>query len=271
MNTQRIIVLSFAIVAAGGAAFLVRGMLGGGAQVAAAKPAPQLAMSEVLVANVNLTPGQPLTTEQIRWQKWPTSNVDPSFLTHEGASSEDQIVKGTVVRAPVLAGQPITRTSILHGDVSGFMAATLGEGMRAISMPISTDSSAGGFILPNDRVDVILTRKPEGGGNRSIAKTILSNLRILAVDQTYRQEKDTRTVIGKTATVEVSPEQAEVIAAAGQSGQLSLALRPLSDGVADNSNTDKAAAKKRTAAAYDGAVSIIRYGVTGTANRQEPQ
>jgi len=98
----------------------------------------------------------------------------------------------------------------------------------------------------------------------------LSNLRILAVDQTFKQEKDTRTVIGKTATVEVSPEQAEVIAAAGQSGQLSLALRPLSDGVADN-NTDKSAAKKRTATAYDGAISIIRYGVTGTANRQEPQ
>ena len=270
MNTQRIIVLGIALVAAGGAAFLVRGMLGGGAQVAAAKPAPQIAMSEVLVANVNLTPGQALTTDQIRWQKWPTSNVDPSFLTHDSAGSEDQLVKGTVVRAVILAGQPVTRTAIVHGDASGFMAASLGEGMRAISMPISTDSSAGGFILPNDRVDVILTRKPEGGGNRSIAKTILSNLRILAVDQTYRQEKDTRTVIGKTATVEVSPEQAEVIAAAGQSGQLSLALRPLSDGVAAN-DADKSAPKKRTAAAYDGAVSIIRYGVTGTANRQEPQ
>jgi pilus assembly protein CpaB len=149
------------------------------------------------------------------------------------------------------------------------MAATLAQGMRAISFGISTDSSAGGFILPNDRVDVILTRKPEGNSGRSIARTILSNVRVLAVDQVYRQEKDTRTVIGKTATVELAPEQAEAIAAASQSGLISLALRPLSDGVADND--DNAAPKKRTAAAYDGAVSVIRYGIIGTANRQEPQ
>jgi pilus assembly protein CpaB len=268
MNTQRIIVLGIALVAAGGAAFLVRGMLGGGAQVAAAKPAPQIAMSEVLVANVNLTPGQALTAEQIRWEKWPASTVDPSFITHDTAGNDDELVKGTVVRAMILPGQPITKTAILHGDASGFMAATLGEGMRAISIGISVDSGAGGFILPNDRVDVILTRKPDGGGGRSFAKTILSNLRVLAVDQTYRQEKDTRTVIGKTATVEVSPEQAEAMAAAAQSGTLSLSLRPLSSGAV---SLDKPAPKKRTASNYDGPVSVIRYGVTGTANRQEPQ
>jgi pilus assembly protein CpaB len=268
MNTQRIIVLGIALVAAGGAAFLVRGMLGGGAQVAAAKPAPQIAMSEVLVANVNLTPGQALTAEQIRWEKWPASTVDPSFITHDTAGNDDELVKNTVVRAMILPGQPITKTALVHGDASGFMAATLGEGMRAISMGISVDSGAGGFILPNDRVDVILTRKPEGGSGRSFAKTILSNLRVLAVDQTYRQEKDTRTVIGKTATVEVSPEQAEAIAAAAQSGSLSLSLRPLSAGTV---SLDKPAPKKRTASNYDGPVSVIRYGVTGTANRQEPQ
>ena len=276
MNTQRIIVLGFALVAAGGAAFLVRGMLGGGAQVAAAKPAPQIAMSEVLVANVNLTPGQKLTTDQIRWEKWPTSTVDPSFITHESAGSEEQVVKDSVVRAMILPGQPITRNAIVHGDASGFMAATLTEGMRAISIAISTDSGAGGFILPNDKVDVILTRKPNNSGGRGTAKTILTNLRVLAVDQTFKQEKDTRTVIGRTATVEVSPEQAETIAAAGQSGQLSLALRPLTDGAAvsinnpDNRNLE---AKKRTVAAgaYDGPVSVIRYGVVGSGNRQEPE
>jgi pilus assembly protein CpaB len=269
MNTQRIIVLSIALVAAGGAAFLVRGMLGGGTQVASAKAAPQISMSEVLVANVNLTPGQKLTVEQIRWEKWPSASVDPSFITHDGAGSEEQLVKNTVVRAPVLPGQPITRTALVHGDATGFMAATLGEGMRAISMSISTDSSAGGFILPNDRVDVILTRKSYGSTSRGVAKTILSNLRVLAVDQTYRQEKDTRTVIGKTATVEVTPAQAEAIAAASQSGLLSLALRPLADGLAKDS--DKTEPKQLTATNYDGAVSVIRYGIIGTANRQEPQ
>src|SRR5215831_5205653 len=138
MNTQRIIVLGFALVAAGGAAFLVRGMLGGGAQQAAAKPAPQISMSEVLVANVNLTPGQALTAEQVRWEKWPSSTVDPQFITHASAGEAEQVVKGSVVRAMILPGQPITKTAIVRGDASGFMAATLGEGMRAVSIAINT-------------------------------------------------------------------------------------------------------------------------------------
>jgi pilus assembly protein CpaB len=268
MNPQRLIVLGIALVAAGGAAFLVRSMIGGGTQVAQAKVAPTMAMSEVLVANSNLTPGQALAVDQVRWEKWPTSTVDPSFITHESGSSEEQAVKGTVVRAMILPGQPITKTSIVHGDASGFMAATLSEGMRAISIAISVDSGAGGFILPNDRVDVILTRKPESATSRGYAKTILSNLRVLAVDQIFRQEKDTRTVVGKTATVEVSPEQAEAVAAAGMTGQLSLALRPLSSG---GVAVVGAGAPKRRTAAYDGPVSVIRYGMAGTGTRQESQ
>jgi pilus assembly protein CpaB len=267
MNTQRLIVLGFALVAAGGAAFLVRGMVGGGTPAAQAKVAPAVAMSEVLVAATNLTPGQALSVEQVRWEKWPTSTVDPSFITHESAGNEEQVVKGTVVRAMILPGQPIARNAIVHGDASGFMAATLGEGMRAISISISVDSGAGGFILPNDRVDVILTRKSDGA--HSVAKTILSNLRVLAVDQTFRQEKDTRTVVGKTATVEVSPEQAEAVAAAATSGQLSLSLRPLSDGAV--ASVDDPARKKKRVVAYDGQVSVIRYGMAGSSNRQESQ
>jgi pilus assembly protein CpaB len=266
MNTQRLIVLGIALVAAGGAAFLVRGMLGGGTPAAQAKPVPVIAMSEVLVANTNLAPGQALGVEQVRWQKWPTASVDTSFITHEAVGSEEQAVKGTVVRAPILQGQPITSTSIVHGDASGFMAATLTDGMRAVSIAISADSSAGGFILPNDRVDVILTRKSQGNLQRVYAKTILSNLRVLAVDQTFRQDKDTRTVVGKTATVELTPEQAETISAAGSAGQLSLALRPLSD--ANVASADDVARKHRTATS-DGPVSVIRYGMAWSGERQE--
>jgi pilus assembly protein CpaB len=265
MNPQRLIVLGIALVAAGGAAFLVRGMMGGGTPAALAKPTPAMAMSEVLVANVNLTPGQALAVDQVRWEKWPTSTVDPSFITHESVGSEEQAVKGTVVRAVILPGQPITKTAIVRGDASGFMAATLSEGMRAVSLVISVDSGAGGFILPNDRVDVILTRKPEGSSARGLAKTILSNLRVLAVDQTFRQDKDTRTVVGKTATVEVTPEQAEVVAAATVTGQLSLSLRPLTEGVAGLGDGKP----KPRAAGSDGPVSVIRYGMAGSSSRQE--
>jgi pilus assembly protein CpaB len=265
MNTQRLVVLGLALVAAVGAAFLVRGMLGGGTPKVEAKAAPTIPMSEVLVASANLTPGQALSADRVRWEKWPTASVDPSFITHDAVGSEEAAVKGTVVRAPILQGQPITNTAIVHGDASGFMAATLGDGMRAVSISISADSSAGGFILPNDRVDVILTRRPEVSSARGSAKTILTNLRVLAVDQTFRQEKDTRTMVGKTATVEVTPEQAETISAAGTGGQLSLSLRPLSD--ANLANADDGSRKRRVGS--DGPVSVIRYGMAGSSNRQE--
>ena len=268
MNTQRMIVLGFALVAAGGAAFLVRGMLGGGTPAVQAKVAPPMAMSEVLVASTNLSPGQALTADQVRWEKWPSSTVDPQFITHAAAGEAEAVVKGSVVRAMILPGQPITKIAIVRGDASGFMAATLSEGMRAVSIAINTDSGAGGFILPNDRVDVILTRKPQGSSGRGFAKTILSNLRVLAVDQTFKQEKDTRTVVGKTATVEVSPEQAEAISAAGTSGQLSLALRPLAETTVASL---KDPARKRRTAAVDGPVSVIRYGLSGANQQQESE
>jgi len=267
MNIQRLVVLGLAVVAAGGAALLVRGMLGGGTSHAEAKVAP-IAMSQVLVASSNLTPGQALTPELVRWEKWPTASVDSSFITQQSAGSTQAVVKGTVVRAPILAGQPIATTAVVHGEQSGFMAATLSQGMRAISIPISTDSGAGGFILPNDRVDVILTRKPDGQA-RGFARTIVSDLRVLAVDQTYRQDKDTRTVVGKTATIEVTPDQAEAIAGAAVSGVLSLALRPLSD--ATVAGGDNPGAHLRSASA-DGPVSVIRYGMApGAHGGESPQ
>jgi len=261
MNTQRLVVLGLAVVAAGGAAFLVRGMLGGGTPPAEAKAQPVIPMSDVLVASSNLTPGQALTPELVRWEKWPSKAVDASFITQQAAGTADAATKDTVVRAPILAGQPIATTAIVHGEKSGFMAATLGEGMRAVSIPISVDSGAGGFILPNDRVDVILTRKMEGGGQgRGFAKTILTNLRVLAVDQTFSQEKDTRTVVGKTATVEVSPEQAELIAGAAVSGQLSLSLVPLAEASAALAGDPVKRPRSNTAEAP---VNVIRYGMAG--------
>ncbi len=266
MNTQRLIVLGFALVAAGGAAFLVRGLLGGGTPQVEARPAPVMPMSEVLVANTALTPGQALAADQVRWEKWPTASVDSSFITHNTVGSIDEAVKGTVVRASILQGQPIAANAIVHGDASGFLAATLSPGMRAVSIDISAQSSAGGFVLPNDRVDVILTRKFEGSPPRVQAKTILSNLRVMAVDQTFKQEKDTRTVVGKTATVEVSPEQAEIIAMSASAGQLSLSLRPLGDNV-EVAALDPRHRKRNQD--NNGPVQVFRYGLTGQRQQQE--
>lgn len=273
MNTQRLVVLCIALVSAGGAAFMVRSMLGGGTPAVQAAPAPApIAMSEVLVASANLQPGQALMPEQVRWEKWPTSSVDASFITHSSAVSEEAAVKGTVVRQPILTGQPITANAIVHADAAGFMAAMLTPGMRAVSITITTESGAGGFILPNDRVDIILTRKFDGTPPRVVAKTVLSNIRVLAVDQTFAQQKDTKTVLAKTATVELSPEQAILISSAQSAGQLSLALRPLGDNekVADlaSAASDR---KKKLAVESDGPVNVIRYGLASAPPSQERQ
>ena len=278
MNTKRIIVLGLAGVMAIAAALLARGMMGGGTPKVEARIAPAVAMSDVLVASTNLQPGQALTVEQVRWEKWPSASVDTAFITRGSVASIDQAVKGTVVRAPIFSGQPITNTAIVHGDAAGFMAAMLSPGMRAISITISTDSGAGGFILPNDRIDLILTRK--GDANRVSATVILANARVLAVDQTFKQDKDTKTVIGKTATLEVTPAQAEQVARAQGQGTLSLALRPLTTSdtpLASNIPTSVSSHQGGSSGGDDSGdqISIIRYGITheaaGVAQGGKPQ
>ncbi len=221
-------------------------------------------MSEVLVASSNLAPGQALTADQVRWEKWPTASVDSSFITHQSAASEEAAVKGNVVRAPIIAGQPITSAAVVHGDAAGFMAANLTPGMRAVSISITTDAGAGGFILPNDRVDVILTRKfrPTEPPLVVISETILSDVRVLAVDQTYKQDKDTKAVSAKSATLELTPGQAEIVSRAQMAGALSLALRPLGDRGEVASLEDKLKNVKDI-----GPVSIIRYGMATNGGR----
>ncbi len=261
MNTKRLIVLGIAGVMAIAAALLARGLMGGGTSQATAKIAPQMPMSDVLIASSALQPGQALAADQVRWQKWPTSSVDSTFITRDSVGSIEDVVKGTVVRSPLASGQPITNATLVHGNAVGLMAAMLNPGMRAISMPINTDSGAGGFVLPNDRVDLILIRK--GDANRVTSSTLLTDVRVLAVDQTFKQDKDTKTVIGKTATLEVTPAQAEQVAKAQNQGTLSLSLRPLvsNDGaMASNASVPTSHGSSDRGESGD-VVSIIRYGI----------
>jgi pilus assembly protein CpaB len=269
MNTPRLIVLGLAAVAAGGAAFLARGLLGGGSSnvKAAQGPAP-VTTSEVLVASSDLTPGQRLLPEEVRWQKWPRSSVDSSFFTDGNTPSLEALVKGTVVRSPIVAGEPVTDAKIVRSDATGFMAATLTPGMRAVSIPISVASLAGGFILPNDRVDLMLTSQVPDSPHRFRTTTFLRNVRVLAIDQTFSDarnpDKSQKPVSDvRTATLELAPNQAERVARAQASGALSLSLRPLTDKVAAAGNNRVAAARAKYEAesSESGEVSVIRYGV----------
>jgi pilus assembly protein CpaB len=268
MNNSRKLVLAGAGLAAIVVIFLVRGMLGGGTAPAKAALTPSaVAMSQVLVAASNEDSGTPLTPDMVRWQAWPKGNVDASFITQETSPNLNTIISGAVVRAPLLAGQPITTANIIHSNSSGVMAATLSPGMRAVSIGISTESSAGGFILPNDRVDVILTQQMTGSEQRAFhANTILRDVRVLAVDQTYKEDKDQKVVLAKTATLELTPPQAEAVERAQATGTISLSLRGLGDTSTAN---QPVASKSSLLGSGEGDVFVLRYGVPRAAESQK--
>jgi pilus assembly protein CpaB len=273
MNTPRLVVLGLAALAAGGAAFLARGLLGGGTSHVAAAPAPPpIRTTEVMVAASDIAPGQKLTPELIRWEKWPASSIDATFMTGSGDSNTEAELKGTVVRAPVVAGQPLTTLNVIHADSASFMSATLMPGMRAVAITVSVASVAGGFILPNDRVDLVLTQQM-GDSHRYRSTTILHDVRVLAIDQaaqeTGKQEKAQKPVSDvKTATLELAPEQAEKVTRAQASGTLSLLLRPLVEKTASVGGDARVQAARQRYKSADGAdggeVSVIRYGVQHT-------
>jgi pilus assembly protein CpaB len=263
MNFTRIVVLCVALIAAGAAVLVVRGMLGGGpAAVQASVPPPQ-ATAEVLVAAKDIGAGRPLAVDAVRWEAWPKSSVSDAFVVRNADSDIEKVVLGVVVRTPLVAGQPVTQASIVHSDTAGFMAAMLSPGMRAVSIPISAETSAGGFILPNDRVDVIMTRDlSEGGGKKAIqADTILRDVRVLAIDQSAEQPKDAQATVGKTATVEITPGQSELIEESRMMGTLSLALRPLGE--------DSMLAGADVMRQRGSGMNVIRYGVARNGSSAE--
>jgi pilus assembly protein CpaB len=264
MNTPRLVVLGLAAVAAGGAAFLARGLLGGGSsKVAAAPTPPPVVTSQVLVAGADLAPGHALTNDEVRWQNWPKNSIDPSFITNATNPNIETVVKGTVVRSPIVAGEPITENKIVHADSASFMSATLTPGMRAVSIAVSVASLAGGFIQPNDRVDIVLTSQSGEGSKKFRATTILRNVRVLAIDQVFTDKNQKPVSDVKTATLELTPQQAERVTRAQASGTLSLSLRSLVEQVADGRSRVAAARAKFNNDGPDsgGEVSVIRYGV----------
>ena len=235
MNVTRIAILGVAAVAAGAAALLVRGMLGGATpQVEASVSVPVMATAEVLVASKEIAPGRPLDVDSVRWEVWPQTSVADPFITKEEQPDTAKAIEGYIVRAPIVTGQPITEAFVVRADQAGFLAALINPGMRGVSIVVAPETGAGGFILPNDRVDIILTRDlPDEGDDKNIrSDTILRDVRVLAIDQQSQTQisKDSPLwALGKTATLELTPAQSEMIGQAAREGSLSLALRALGD------------------------------------------
>jgi pilus assembly protein CpaB len=233
MKAARILVLGVALAAGGAAAFLV----GSDDEKPEAPPAPvvqQLPTVDVLIAKGNIGMGTAVSADSFAWQAWPESTTGDSYVTRKSKPNAIEEFTGAITRAPFTAGEPIREAKLIKANgAAGFMAAILPSGMRAVSTEISPETGAGGFILPNDRVDVILSRRAQtdrpGVNATPTSETILTNVRVLAIDQTVEEKDGQRVVVGKTATIELTPRQAESLAQSRQMGSLSLALRSLLD------------------------------------------
>jgi pilus assembly protein CpaB len=284
-----------------------------GEAVATASAEPAAPMAKVLVAARDLAPGQRLTDSDLEWKDWPAAEVNPAFITDgsvpvpgpateeseedkpaedaEKAGAEGAVARvaraatdlagggaeadyyGSVVREPILAGEPIVARKIVRAGDSGYMAAYLEPGMRAMSIGVSVETAAGGFILPGDRVDVLVTVElqdtgEEGGGQtRYATSTVLQNVKVLAVDQSTRAEDDQQAVVGATATLEVAPTDAEALALAKAAGTLSLVLRSYAD-TAGPSGRVQPLPRARASTPESRTVTIYRAGQAETVTVQ---
>ena len=265
MKPARLAVLGIALAAGSGAAFL---MSGGDPPPPAPEPrveAPPAPMTDVLVAATDMPMGQVLRATDLRWQAWPDAAMAAGYMTRKlNPKALDETV-GASVRSGFLAGEPIRAQKLVRPE-SGFMAAILPQGMRAVA--IVTDSrgtnSAGGFILPNDRVDVIRIFRDEAKSRAAntdvqFSQTILTDIRVLAIGQLIQEKNGTNVVTGETATLAVTPAQAETLALAQKVGALSLALRSLAD--AGQPPDVLPQAETSEAQTSEPALTVVRFGV----------
>lgn len=234
MSPMRLIILAIAAGAAIAAALLVRNLSAGSGndEPIVVEKEVEVASAKVLVTNRDLVVGELLTPEDLQWADWPSGYMNLEFFTEELQPTAMEDVSGSVVRTPFYENEPILPQKIVQKGETGYMAALLSPGMRAMSVEISAESASGGFILPNDKVDVIVTFRQEDPVTEEAVEsilTILENVRVLAIDQAFRTTDTGQSVVGRVATLELSPEDSELITLAGRKGNLTLALRSLGD------------------------------------------
>ncbi len=255
MKTARLIVLGVALTAGLGAAYLVMGSKPPEPPApAVVQAAPAVETDSVLVATRDVTFGAVLAEADLRWQSWPKTQVPTGVIVKSVRPNGIDEVKGSIVRSNVLSGEPFRPERLVKGAASGFLAAVLPGGARAVAINIDEKgaTSAGGFILPNDRVDVVRTFHADDGPPGSFSsETILTNIRVLAIGQNVQEKAGERVVVGGTATLEMTSDQAERVILAQRTSQLSLTLRSMADAAQD---TAAAALTQPTS------MTIVRFG-----------
>jgi pilus assembly protein CpaB len=265
MNPLRVMIVLVAAVAAIGLAVVMHKAMSGKAPPAAVVQAPaptSKPMTQVLVAKRDLAIGERLTAADVTWQAWPADATNSAFITNGAATpaptqatakaakavgdvaegmiggvSPEKAVEGAIVRDPILAGEPITPRKIVRGGEGGYLSVVLSPGKRAMAVPVTSETAVGGFVLPGDRVDVLQTREAQNVGDSTgatavknvVAETILQNVRVLALDQSTGADKDAKTIVASTATLEVGPVEAEALVRAKAAGPVTLSLRAYTD------------------------------------------
>ena len=264
MKAARLVVLGVALVAGGVAAYLAASNKPA-APPQPAPAAPQIATVDVLVAKSDLSRGAVIQASDIGWQSWPAEAVNATYIRKSDRPDAINNFVGAIVRVSMVAGDPVRDPNVVTAKGSGFLAAELPQGMRAVAIEISPEAGAGGFILPDDRVDVVLTRRDKAaekasGIEKYVSETILRNIRVLAVDQNLEQKAGVKVAIGKTATLELTQQQAETLAVSRQVGSLSLTLRS----VLDNAQSGDEEARNRQD--RGDTLDTVRFGVSTFGN-----
>ena len=239
MDVKKVALLIGALVIAVVTAVMAKNMFtGAGAEQANAAPVVPLG-PKVLVARKALPVGTIVDAESLTFQAWPKELVQNAYYTEGAPDADISKLIGTVVRNPITAGQPLTKGALVGPNDRGFLAAALGPGMRAVTVPVSATTGVAGFIFPGDRVDMVLTQEVVGGGDGpalKVSETIVRNLRVLATDQridSKDEEGKTQVKTFTTVTLEATPRIAEKIAVSQSMGTLSLALRSIADNTAE--------------------------------------
>jgi pilus assembly protein CpaB len=271
MSKMRIVMFALAAGSAAMAAVLAKGMIGQKPEVTT-EVVDKVKKVDVLVAAKDVAIGERMGAGAIVWKPWPEESVMPVMITREEQPEAEQTLAEFRAIVPMFEGETISEKKMVDPKNGSFMSAIVPKGMRAVSIRVSDRGTAGGFVMPNDRVDVIATKKvesPGGGGKIFKSETVMTNVKVLAINQTFRPAKEDEEVAikGESATLEMTPDQAEVLMRVQEEGEgdLSLVLRSIaeSDGKADEVGPqltekyrDGAGAKKRSSDTL-----FIRYGI----------
>lgn len=279
MSPVRLIILLVAAGAAIAAVFLVRSVQAPAPAAAATAEAaapikPAAPSKQLLVARQAIPAGKFVTADDLRWQEWPDSAPTGAFIEQKSDAEALEKMVGAVARFELVEGEPVTATKLVHPGGSGFMSVMLSPHMRAVAIEIAPDIAAGGFIQPNDRVDVIVTREvqtthPGANTIQNVrSDTILANIRVLAIDGTYSKaaEGQGAVLVGTRATLELTPADSTLLASAKRAGELSLTLRSITDMQAPQGATPTGRVYRDGVAQGSEGVRVYRSGTESVAS-----